>query len=429
MTASASLLPEKLHEYPLLEVIDPSAGESSLILDDCINQNDGVLQLLHRYAGRTFCSPGKRLRLDEGSYYPDYMDGTGLDEIWMGCTVPIVTGVIDTRTGEAPFREGESHVLTPDGQVISLQDLILAKPEAVMGGKITAFSKSLYGNPTWPIVSKKFDNLNPIPHHLHWSKWEVYDINSFDNPGVSPSHYHTTAMGLYPFVTKDQFLACMKRFGQGEYNDVRHLSPHTMMHIDNGFVMPNGVLHSPTDLCTHEVHVTMDEHFLAEDLTLDGRIGPADAFYACREEDYPKDKHEDWEYLIEKFDFEANQDPAITAEEFAGDAVEAKWIVYGDFLGDQKVSILRLILQPGSKTNFCPESPALFHTNGGSGRVGKFEVRYHQDMVLGKIYPEIGFITQSALSNGGVEIENTGLDPLVLTFDFPQSAHSLTPGG
>ena len=41
-------------------------------------------------------------------------------------------------------------------------------------------------------------------------------------------------------------------------------------------------------------------------------------------------------------------------------------------------------------------------------------------MILGEIYPEIGFITQSALSNGGVEIENTGTDPLVLTFDFPQ---------
>ena len=59
-------------------------------------------------------------------YYPDYMGGTGLDEIWMGCTVPIVTGVIDTRTNKAPYREGESHVLTPSGQVISLQDLILS---------------------------------------------------------------------------------------------------------------------------------------------------------------------------------------------------------------------------------------------------------------------------------------------------------------
>jgi hypothetical protein len=49
-------------------------------------------------------------------------------------------------------------------------------------------------------------------------------------------------------------------------------------------------------------------------------------------------------------------------------------------------------------------------------------------MKLGEIYPEIGFITQAALNRGGVEIENTGTEPLVLTFDFPQNAHSKTPG-
>ena len=437
MTNPSSILSDKLHEYPEHDVIDGSGGADS-ILDECLNANGGVLQLIHRYAGRTFCTPGRRLRLHEESYYPDYMNGTGLDELWMGCTVPIVTGVIDSRTQKAPFREGESHVLTPDGQVISLQDLIASNPNAVMGEKVTEFSKKLFGEATWPIVSKKFDNLNPIPDHLHWTKWEVYDINSFDNPGVSASHYHTTAMGLYSFVTRDQFLDCMKRFGQGEYNGIRHLAPHVMMQLDNGFVMPNGVLHSPTDLCTHELHVTMDEHFLAEDLTLDGRIGAADAFYACREEDYPRDRHEDWEYLVEKFDFAANQDPefvqknarpAIVAEEFTDNGVNAKWIVYGDFLGDQKCSILRLIVEPGAKTNFCPECPTLFHTNGGTGRVGKLEIKYHQDMILGKIYREIGFITQAALAAGGVEIENTGSDPLVLTFDFPQQAHSKTPGG
>jgi hypothetical protein len=437
MATSTSVLAEKLHEYPQQDVIDGTGGTASTVLDECLNHNGGVLQLLHRYAGRTFCTPGKRLRLAAEAYYPDYMNGTGLDEIWMGCTVPIVTGVIDTRTGKAPFREGESHVLTRGGQVISLQDLIAANPHAVMGEKVTAFATSLFGKATWPIVSKKFDNLNPIPDHLHWSKWEVYDINSFDNPGVSASHYHTTAMGLYAFVTKDQFLACMKRFGKTEYNGIRHLAPHVMMQLDNGFVMPNGVLHSPTNLCTHELHVTMDEHFLAEDLTLDGRIGAADAFYACREEDYPKDRHEDWEFLVEKFDFAANQDPdfvlknsrpAITAEEFQGDGVDARWIIYGDFLGDQKCSILRLSVAAGCKTTFCPESPTLFHTNGGSGRVGQLAVKYHQNMVLGELYPEIGFITQSALASGGVEIENTGNEPLVLTFDFPQQAHSKTPG-
>ncbi len=437
MAGTNSILADKLHEYPKQNLIDGASDGIATVLENCLDKNDGVFQLLHRYAGRTFCTPGKRLRLDAKSYYPDYMGGTGLDELWMCCTVPIVTGVIDTRTKKAPFREGEAHVLTADGQVISLQSLISANPKTVIGDKVTALSKQLFGNVTWPIVSKKFDNLNPIPHHLHWSKWEVYDINSYDNPGVSPSHYHTTAMGLYPFVTKDQFLACMKSFGQGEYNGVRHLSPHVMMKLDDGFVMPNGVLHSPTNLCTHELHVTMDEHFLAEDLTLDGRIGAKDAFYACREVDYPKAHHEDWEYLVEKFDFAANQDPdfvlknsrpAIPAEEFKGSGVDAKWIVYGNFLGDQKCSILRLIVEPGAKTTFRPECPTMFHTNGGSGRVGKLGVRYHQNMVLGEIYPEIGFITQAALANGGVEIENTGTEPLVLTFDFPQNAHSRTPG-
>ncbi|MEW4454480.1 hypothetical protein AB1L30_17525 [Bremerella sp. JC817] len=437
MAASPSILADKLHEYPQQDVIDGASDGIDAVLDGCLNQNGGVLQLLHRYAGRTFCTPGKRIRLDEKSYYPDYMGGTGLDEIWMCCTVPIVTGVIDTRTNKAPFREGEAHVLTADGKVIALQDLITANPEAVMGEKVTAFSKEMFGKATWPIVSKKFDNLNPIPNHLHWAKWEVYDINSYDNPGVSPSHYHTTAMGLYPFVTKDQFLDCMKQFGKGEYNGIRHLAPHTMMRLDNGFTMPNGVLHSPTDLCTHELHVTMDEHFLAEDVTLDGRISAEAAFYACREEDYPKSRHEDWDYLVDQFDFVTNQDPdfvmknsrpAITAEEFSADGVDAKWIVYGELLGDQKCSILRLILKPGAKVNFCPECPTMFHTNGGCGRVGGLAVNYNQNMILGELYSEIGFITQVALNNGGVEIENTGSEPLVLTFDFPQNAHSKTPG-
>ena len=49
-------------------------------------------------------------------------------------------------------------------------------------------------------------------------------------------------------------------------------------------------------------------------------------------------------------------------------------------------------------------------------------------MILGGLYPEIGFITQAALSSGGVEIANTGTEPFVLTFDFPQNAHSKTPG-
>ncbi|MGI9443554.1 MAG: hypothetical protein ACR2N1_13875, partial [Rubripirellula sp.] len=67
MAASTSILADKLHEYPQQDVIDGTSGASASILDDCLNEQDGVFQLLHRYAGRTFCTPGKRLRLDEQS--------------------------------------------------------------------------------------------------------------------------------------------------------------------------------------------------------------------------------------------------------------------------------------------------------------------------------------------------------------------------
>jgi hypothetical protein len=99
MAASTSILADNLHEYPQHDVIDGTGGAAASILDDCLNQHDGVLQLLHRYAGRTFCTPGKRLRLDEGSYYPDYMNGTGLDELWMGFAK--VNRTFSLRTGKS----------------------------------------------------------------------------------------------------------------------------------------------------------------------------------------------------------------------------------------------------------------------------------------------------------------------------------------
>ena len=83
MVSSTSVLSDKLHEYPRQDVIDGTKGGTDSILDECLNKNGGVLQLLHRYAGRTFCTPGKRLRLDARSYYPEYMNGTGFDELWM----------------------------------------------------------------------------------------------------------------------------------------------------------------------------------------------------------------------------------------------------------------------------------------------------------------------------------------------------------
>ncbi len=328
-------------------------------------------------------------------------------------------------------------MITSAGHLVSLQELIETDPKTIIGEVHEQFTRETFGKPTWGIVSKYFDNLNPIPHHLHWKKWEVYDIHRYVNPGTHYSHYHTTAMGLYPWVTKDMLRDCLSRFGAPQGNDIRSLSPHVKVPVDQGgFCMPNGVLHSPTDLATHEVHVLMDEHFLAEDLTLDGAISVEGAFYACREQDYPKDKHGDWDYLVSIFDFEANQDlnfvlrnsrRPLRADKFCSEGVEAFWIVHGDFLGEQKCSILRLVLQPKAKTTLKFDSPCVFHVNRGMGLVGNMGVNFEKTLHLGQITHELGFITQQA-ADGGVLFQNAGKEPFVLTLDFPQNAHKVTPG-
>ena len=182
----------------------------------------------------------------------------------------------------------------------------------------------------------------------------------------------------------------------------------------------------------------MDEHFLAEDLTQDGEIPKEVAFLACRPEDYPVDKHGDWEYLVSRFDFAANQSPdfvrensrpPLRADQYCHDGINAEWIVYGELLGSQKCSILRLTIRPGVKARLQIESPAVFFTNKGSGKVGGLPVRFNRSMRLGKLYSECGFISRSAIEEpGGVLLQNNGEADFVITLDFPQNSHNATPG-
>ncbi len=431
-----------LPEYPRHTVL--TTGQKGA-LERVLTAHHGVLPTVDRFAGRSFCTPGRRLNLEQSMLYPDWrVDPStgkviGSDEWWGCCTTPIITGAMDKNTGETPFREGEAHVRLPDMSFVSLQELIEEDPVAVIGERHETFTRSEFGKPTWGIVSKKFDNLNPIPFHLHWSKWETYDINKYDNPNVHPSHYHTTGMGLYAWVTPEDFLASMQRFGQPEGNGVRELAPHMFMPVGKGgFCMPNGVLHSPTNLCTHETHVRMDEHFLAESLTLDGEIPAEVAFLACREMDYPRERHGDWEYLASRIDFAANQDPdfvkrnsrpPLRADQYCSDGVEAHWVTYGEFLGEQRCSVLRIIIRPGALCNLNFDSPSFFHTNEGQGQVGGLKVQRASNIAMGTFHQQSGFITQTAIEEpGGVQFKNLGEEEFVVTLDFPQDAHLTTPG-
>ena len=157
-----------------------------------------------------------------------------------------------------------------------------------------------------------------------------------------------------------------------------------------------------------------------ENETLDGKLSLEDAFGGVRPQDYPKDKIGDWKYFVNHaFDLERNQNPnfvrdnllpPLRSEEHSGDGVEATWIVYGLMLGEQKCSILRVIVKPGVTARMNFDSPTFFFTEAGQGRVGGLEVAMAPEIQLGKIYSENGFVTEQARQD--LKITNSGKDKL-----------------
>jgi hypothetical protein len=433
---------EKKHlfGYPNFALISEGVKQA---WNDIRDRWQGAYPLHKRWAGRTFCRAANRIRIHPSCLEPIDL-GVQLDEDWICCTSPIVTGVTNKRTGQAPFREGEAVVITPDGEFVMLQHLIEEMPDLTIGKRLKELTRNQFGKPTWPAVSKKFDNVNPIPHHLHLKKKEVYDINPWDNPGVHRSHYLTTAIGLCSWVEMKHLLPCFSDFDSGEYNRIRDFSPHHPMPVGQfgyGFTMRNGILHSPTNLCTHELHMLMDEHLLMENVTLDGAISAEDAWLAVREEDLQDPSHRgDWElFLRQYFEWDANRNPnlirdnrkePIPAKRYCQDEdVKALWIVYGRLEGEPTFSILRLIVKPGAHTKLNFDSPFVFHVNQGEGQVCNLYVRLNRKMEFGKLYYEQGFVDFDAVSeNDGINIANTGKEPFVLTLDFPAGAHSFVPG-
>src|SRR5262245_37719651 len=117
---------ETLFGYPDNPVLDGEQG----ILGETLEHYGGVLPLMQRWTARTFCrhKPGHRegistLRISLEDIRPPAL-GADFDETWICMTRPIVTGVIDSTTDKAPFREGESHVVLRDHvHVVHLQQL------------------------------------------------------------------------------------------------------------------------------------------------------------------------------------------------------------------------------------------------------------------------------------------------------------------
>jgi hypothetical protein len=394
------------------------------ILQRALDAGEGLLRLTPTWVPRSFLHPGKRIKLAPSDWYALGVHRGGIDERWFASTTEAMN---DNRNND----EGLSYCMF-EGERFLLKDAVEEGQGRMVGQAMWDEYKR------WPVYSKFFDNMGPIPHHMHQKaehaaltgqqgKPESYyfppQLNAADN------HFDYTFMGLEPGTTKADVRKCLEDWSKGD-NGIQDLSRAYRLKAGTGWMIPAGVLHAPGSMCTYEPQWGSDVFGMYQSL-VEGREVP----WALLVKDVPEDKHQDLDFIIEQLDWEKNVDPyfkqsnyvePIVDEANSGDGYTDRWIDYGGFDGEQLVSAKELTIQPGTKMTLKDPGASGWITVQGGGRMGKLELQTPVMINFGEEpYDEV-FITAEAAA-GGIEIENTGYEPLVSLRYFGPNVHESTP--
>src|SRR5213592_4774109 len=126
------------------------------LVEAALADSGGLLRLAPCWVPRSFLQPGKRLKLHPDDLYAFGLNRGGIDERWFGSATPAAN---DNRMPD----EGLSYV------VHAGKRFTLAGAVQELGGKI--IGDAIWNKyKKWPVYSKFFDNMGPIPHHMHQSR-------------------------------------------------------------------------------------------------------------------------------------------------------------------------------------------------------------------------------------------------------------------
>ncbi|HEX3724613.1 MAG TPA: hypothetical protein VHV08_00155, partial [Pirellulales bacterium] len=103
-----------------------------------------------------------------------------------------------------------------------------------------------------------------------------------------------------------------------------------------------------------------------------------------------------------------------------------RWIVYGTVDGAQLFSAKELTLEPGAKCKLQDPGASGWITVQGRGRLGKLTLQTPAMIHFGQETEDEVFITHAA-ATAGVEVENTGSEPLVSLRYFGPKTHGKLP--
>jgi hypothetical protein len=390
--------------------------QTQQLATQAIEAGGGIVRLMPAWVPRSFCVPGRRLRLHTSDLYALGANRGGIDERWFSSTTPADNGPLT-----APD-EGLSYIYVDADNKVTLRDAIGLLGATFLGQEVV----DEYGG--WVMYSKFFDNMYPLPHHLHQTDEKAADVGMKGKPEAYyfPAQYNFaldtfpyTFFGFEPGTTQEQVIDCLKRWDEGD-NGILNLSKAYRLQTGTGWYVPPGVLHAPGSMCTYEPQRASDVFSMWQSLIADQQV----IDWSLVVKNVPEDKHNDYDYLLSLLDWEQNVDSNFVDNHFlepkpahaAGstDGYDEKWVTYGS----EWFSAKELTVEPGRTVTVT--DPAAYGTIciQGYGKFGNHAVASPAMIRFGQMTEDEFFITKSAATSG-VEITNSSeTEPLVLLKHF-----------
>jgi hypothetical protein len=401
---------------------------STSAADRALDSGGGVVRLAPAWVPREFCTPGRRIRLHPDDYYPFGPQRGGVDERWLASAIRADNGPL---TG--PY-EGLSLVVDAEGTLLPFDEFVAHHRASLIGARLW----DGYGR--WPMYSKFFDNLMPLPFHFHHSDEHAALVGKKGKP---ESYYYSPQMnntlgeqpisflGLHPETTREQVRERLERFSQGGDNHITDLSRGYRTRLGTGWDIPAGVLHAPGSICTYEPQAASDVFCMCESWS-NNREVPEELIW----KDVPADKVGDLDFIIELLDWDLNVDPMFVtnrfmtpyeterSREFEGRAVE-RWIVFRS----EAYSATELSVDPGESVTVTDSDAYGLIVVQGYGSVGAHEVESATTIRFGELSSDEFFVSEAAAQAGVVVANRSATQSLIILKHFGPGNRSLDPSG
>lgn len=381
---------------------------------------EGILRLAPTWVPRTFCIPGKRIKLHPEDYYSFGAHRGGIDERWFSSTTKADNGPLTLPD------EGLSYVVcdtTDTAEKVLLSDVVSELGAELLGDALW----NAHGK--WPIYSKFFDNRGPLPHHLHQrpehaalvgmdGKPESYYFPvQVNNYGAEFPH---TYFGLEPGTTPGQVRRCLENWNKGD-NRITDLAKAYRLEPGTGWFVPAGVLHAPGSYCTYEPQWASDVFAMFQSL-----VSEVPVDWELLVKNVPDEKKNDLDFLVSMIDWDANTVPDFKeryfrppvpvspTEEMQEAGYIEKWISYGiEFFAAKELTIF-----PGRTVTIQDAGPYGMIMLQGHGMLGVWDIETPALIRFGQLTHDEFFISAPAAASG-VKISNLSKsDPIVMLKHF-----------